>query len=620
MQIKQKLILNTCVVIAAMVVLVIAFLFAEIKLKELIVGKELAQRQESEMLLLRRHEKDFLAREDLKYVERFSEVIDRITAQQKSLDRLFLEIGIDNQQFAGLLPLFQEYERKFKALVSAKQTMGLTQDEGLEGQLRSAVHDIESALKQLEMPDILVSMLQLRRHEKDFMLRLDSKYPERFADTLKQLKQQIQAASISIAEQDRLLNLADAYQASFNAYVNQQRLVGLTSDQGIMGEMRRTIQQTEEKLAAMEQGMSRQTDVLLQEIEITLAVVFALVTIIATLIAWRISRSINRPLALIREAVLKVDSTRDLSLRIQYDGNDEIGDVARSTNQMLNGFQAVVQSVNDSVLHMNQQTQQLSQTAERTANDAERQRDETDMVAASVSELVSTIEDISQNMAVAVDKTQSTEQSATDGQVRVTEAVSRVQHLSSRLDGAMESAEELAKQSQSIGSMLNVIQDIAEQTNLLALNAAIEAARAGEQGRGFAVVADEVRALASRTHDATVEISEIIDALQSRTQGIVMIMKDCSEDGLRSSEESAVIGDVLGRITQEVHDIADMARSVASAIQQQSIAANEINRNVVTIREITMDTSDAVRLNSQSSHDISDQAHQLENVISRFKL
>ena len=620
MQIKQKLILNTCVVIAAMVVLVIAFLFAEIKLKELIVGKELAQRQESEMLLLRRHEKDFLAREDLKYVERFSEVIDRITAQQKSLDRLFLEIGIDNQQFAGLLPLFQEYERKFKALVSAKQTMGLTQDEGLEGQLRSAVHDIESALKQLEMPDILVSMLQLRRHEKDFMLRLDSKYPERFADTLKQLKQQIQAASISIAEQDRLLNLADAYQASFNAYVNQQRLVGLTSDQGIMGEMRRTIQQTEEKLTAMKQGMSRQTDVLLQEIEITLAVVFALVTIIATLIAWRISRSINRPLALIREAVLKVDSTRDLSLRIQYDGNDEIGDVARSTNQMLNGFQAVVQSVNDSVLHMNQQTQQLSQTAERTANDAERQRDETDMVAASVSELVSTIEDISQNMAVAVDKTQSTEQSATDGQVRVTEAVSRVQHLSSRLDGAMESAEELAKQSQSIGSMLNVIQDIAEQTNLLALNAAIEAARAGEQGRGFAVVADEVRALASRTHDATVEISEIIDALQSRTQGIVMIMKDCSEDGLRSSEESAVIGDVLGRITQEVHDIADMARSVASAIQQQSIAANEINRNVVTIREITMDTSDAVRLNSQSSHDISDQAHQLENVISRFKL
>lgn len=620
MQIKQKLILNTGVVLAAMVALVIAFLFAENQLKELIDGKELAQRQESEMLLLRRHEKDFLAREDMKYVQRFAEVMARITKQQETLDQLFVDIGVNTQSFSGLLPLFQDYDSKFKTLANAKQAMGLTPEEGLEGQLRGAVHNIESALKQLDRPAILVTMLQLRRHEKDFMLRLDPKYPERFNSTLMQLKQQIQASTITASEQRRLLNLADTYHAAFRSYVDQQRMVGLTPDQGLMGEMRRTIQQTEDKLAAMEQSMTRQTDVLLREIEIIMGMVFALVAILATFIAWRISTSINRPLALIRDSVLKVDSTRDLSLRINYDGQDEVGDVARSMNQMLDGFQAVVQSVNDSVLHMNQQTLQLSQTAERTANDAERQRDETDMVAASVAELVGTIEDISQNMAVAVDKTQSTEQSANDGQVRVSEAVNRVHHLSSRLEGAMDSAEELAKQSQSIGSMLSVIQDIAEQTNLLALNAAIEAARAGEQGRGFAVVADEVRALASRTHDATVEISDIIESLQNRSQGIVSIMKECSEDGLRSSEESAVIGDVLGRITQEVHDIADMARSVATAIEQQSTAANEINRNVVTINEISVDTSEAVRLNSQSSHEISELAHQLESAISRFRL
>lgn len=593
---------------------------AEDRLKELIVGKELAQRQESEMLLLRRHEKDFLAREDMRYVQRFSEVMGRITSQQAYLDQLFIEIGVDSNSFSGLLALFQEYDRRFEQLANAKQTMGLNPEEGLEGQLRTAVHDIESALKQLDMPDILVTMLQLRRHEKDFMLRLDPKYPERFSSTILQLKQQIQAATMPVSEQRRLLTLADTYQAAFGSYVDQQRMVGLDSDQGLLGEMRRTIQQTEDKLEAMQQSMSRQTDVLLREMEITLAIVFTLVAIIATIIAWRISASINRPLMLIRDAVVKVDSTRDLSLRIDYDGKDEIGDVARSTNQMLQGFQAVVYSVNDSVLHMNQQTRQLSQTAERTASDAERQRDETDMVAASVSELVGTIEDISQNMAVAVDKTQATEQSATDGQARVSEAVSRVHHLSSRLEAAMGSAEELAKQSQNIGSMLNVIQDIAEQTNLLALNAAIEAARAGEQGRGFAVVADEVRALASRTHDATVEISEIIDSLQSRTLGIVSIMQECSEDGLRSSEESAVVGDVLGHITEQVHEMAEMARSVATAIEQQSIAANEINRNVVTIREITMDTSEAVRLNSQSSHEISELSHQLESVVSRFKL
>ncbi|SBS26975.1 Methyl-accepting chemotaxis protein PctB [Marinomonas aquimarina] len=620
MQIKQKLMLNTCVAIAAMVALIVSFLVAENRLEELIRGKEQAQRQESEMLLLRRHEKDFLAREDIKYVQRFDEVMQRITQQQDSLNQLFIDSGINHQTFSGLRPLFQDYDRKFQELVQAKQTMGLTQDEGLEGQLRGAVHDIESALKQLDQPSILVTMLQLRRHEKDFMLRLDTKYPERFRGTLQQLKQQIQSANIASSEQTRLLRLADTYQTKFSAYVNQQRLVGLSSDQGLMGEMRRTIQQTEDMLKAMDQSMTRQTDLLLREIEITMAMVFILVALVASLIAWRISASINRPLALIRDAMLKIDSSRDLSLRVQYNANDEIGDVARSMNQMLEGFQAVVGSVNDTVQQMNQQTLQLSQTAERTANDADRQRDETDMVAASVAQLVGTIEDISHNMSVAVDKTQSTEQSATDGQTRVSSAVSRVHKLSSRLEGAMGSAEELAKQSQSIGSMLSVIQDIAEQTNLLALNAAIEAARAGEQGRGFAVVADEVRALASRTQDATLEISEIIESLQNRSQSIVSIMKECTEDGLRSSEESAVIGEVLGRITQEVHDIADMARSVATAIEQQSTAANEINRNVVTIREITMDTSEAVRLNSQSSHEISEQAHQLESVVSRFKL
>jgi methyl-accepting chemotaxis protein len=347
---------------------------------------------------------------------------------------------------------------------------------------------------------------------------------------------------------------------------------------------------------------------------------FVVIAVIASLVAWRVGASINRPLAVIREAMLEIDRSRDLSLRVIYQGKDEIGDVARSINQMLEGFQKVVGSVNETVLNMKQQTQQLSQTAERTAKDAERQRDETDMVAASVAQMVGTIEDISRNMEVAADKSQNAQQSVSDGQARVTSAVSLVNNLSGQLQSSVLSAQELAKESESIGTVLNVIQDIAEQTNLLALNAAIEAARAGEQGRGFAVVADEVRALASRTHDATVEISDIISSLQQRTQSIVTIMQSCGEEGQRSRDEASVIGDVLERITYEVNEISEMAQSVATAIGQQSVAANEINRNVVIINEISMDTSEAVRLNSRSSHDISELAHQLEGVVSRFKL
>jgi len=619
-QIKQKLILNTSVVVVSLVILIVAFLFAEIRLKELIQGKEMAQRQESEMLLLRRHEKDFLARGDEKYASRFEDVAQRIIEQQSALDAMFIESGVEVKTFSNLTTLFGDYRNKFVELVDAKKAMGLSHDQGLEGQLRSAVHDIETALKTLDQPAIMVTMLQLRRHEKDFMLRLDAKYIERFDTTISTLISQLQSAQISNREKQSLTNLAEVYRSKFSDYVAQQQRIGLSSEEGILGEMRRTIHQTETKLEAMVSSMSQQTESLLTKVEWLITSLFVVIAVIASLVAWRVGASINRPLAVIREAMLEIDRSRDLSLRVIYQGKDEIGDVARSINQMLEGFQKVVGSVNETVLNMKQQTQQLSQTAERTAKDAERQRDETDMVAASVAQMVGTIEDISRNMEVAADKSQNAQQSVSDGQARVTSAVSLVNSLSGQLQSSVLSAQELAKESESIGTVLNVIQDIAEQTNLLALNAAIEAARAGEQGRGFAVVADEVRALASRTHDATVEISDIISSLQQRTQSIVTIMQSCGEEGQRSRDEASVIGDVLERITYEVNEISEMAQSVATAIGQQSVAANEINRNVVIINEISMDTSEAVRLNSRSSHDISELAHQLEGVVSRFKL
>lgn len=498
--------------------------------------------------------------------------------------------------------------------------MGLTQDEGLEGDLRQAVHNIESSLNELKQDSILVTMLQLRRHEKDFMLRLDMKYLERFNDTLQRLQNQIQQSSISTSNKQSLTALATTYGEEFSEYVAQQQLVGLTSNDGQLGEMRRTIQQTEAKLELMAQEMVRRTEELLNQIRIMMLVVFGFIVVAAGGIAWRISASISRPLEIIRSAMLDIDKTRNLSTRVVYHGKDEIGEVAKSINQMLAGFQKVVQSVNDTVVNMTDRTQMLSQTAARTARDADRQRDETDMVAASVAEMVGTVEEISRSMETAASKAAETQASAADGQAKVSSAIEHIHGLASRLEGSMSTADALAKESESIGTVLNVIQEIAEQTNLLALNAAIEAARAGEQGRGFAVVADEVRALASRTHTATVEISEIIESLQSRTKSIVALINECREDGLKSRDEAAVTGDVLSKIIREVDDIAGMASSVATAIEEQTIAANEISKNVESIRAITSDTSESVSLNSESSEAIAKQANDLKQVVSIFKL
>ncbi|MFD1384597.1 methyl-accepting chemotaxis protein [Rhodanobacter aciditrophus] len=620
MLIKQKLALNTCVVLVSMLALIIVLFFAEAHLEDLIDGKELSQRQESEMLLLRRHEKDFLAREDLKYLKQFDDVAERIVQQQQKLNVMFGTLGVQASEFSDLEELFVEYRRLFNGVVDATVQMGLNQDEGLEGDLRSAVHDIESSLKAFNQDALLVTMLQLRRHEKDFMLRLDMKYLERFKSTLTRLKDQLRSASIPADSKQSLLSLADSYQDKFSVYVNQQQAIGLTSNDGQMGVMRRTIQQTESKLALMTEAMEQRTDELLNQIRMLMLVVFALIVVSAGLIAWRISQSISRPLDIIRRAMLEIDQTRNLGTRVAYEGKDEIGEVSKSINQMLEGFQSVVQSVNNTVVNMTDQTQLLSKTAARTAHDADRQRDETDMVAASVAEMVGTVEEISRNMEHAADKATATQDSAADGQAKVSSAIEHIHSLASRLEGSMSTADALAKESESIGTVLNVIQDIAEQTNLLALNAAIEAARAGEQGRGFAVVADEVRALASRTHTATVEISEIIESLQSRTKSMVALINECRDEGLKSRDEAAITGDVLSKIIREVDDIAHMAGSVASAIEEQTVAANEISKNVESIRAITSDTSESVALNSQSSAAIAQQANDLKQAVSVFKL
>ena len=621
MNIKQKLILTTGLAVAVLLTLVAVFFYAETKLNTLMATKEMVHQQETNMLLMRRHEKDFLARNDTKYVQRLNDVAKQMIAQQQHLDSVFAEIELPSAEFDHLARLFSEYQQKFEQLAQAKVTMGLTPKEGLIGELRSAVHNIESLLKSLNKDELLVTMLQLRRHEKDFMLRLDMKYLSRFDTTLDELKQRIATAQdISAPQKETLLTLADAYQLKFTQYVKQQQSIGLSSDQGLLGDMRQTIHQTESQLTNMAESMSAFTNTAMGKIEQFVIVFTIVVLVLLIVIAWRIASSINRSLALIHSAMLNIDQSQDLSLRIDYDGKDEIGDVSRSINQMLSGFQAVVGSVNHTVTQMNQQTQQLSNTAKRTAIDAERQRDETDMVASSVTEMVGTIEDIAHSMETAVVKTQTAQNSANEGHAKVSSAIDRISGLSQRLQESVSTADALATESQSISSVLNVIQDIAEQTNLLALNAAIEAARAGEQGRGFAVVADEVRALASRTHDATIEVSTIINSLQERSRTIVNIMKTCDEDGLKSREEASIIGDVLTTITHEVNEIADMAHAVASAIGQQSIAANEVSRNVEVIREITSDTSEAVKLNSQASQDISSQAHQLEEVVSKFRL
>ncbi|MGL6010491.1 MAG: methyl-accepting chemotaxis protein, partial [Shewanella oncorhynchi] len=198
--------------------------------------------------------------------------------------------------------------------------------------------------------------------------------------------------------------------------------------------------------------------------------------------------------------------------------------------------------------------------------------------------------------------------------------IHKIQSLAEQLNSSAAVVNELERDSETIGSVLDVIRGIAEQTNLLALNAAIEAARAGEQGRGFAVVADEVRNLAMRTQSSTQEIANIIQTLQTRTRSIVQLMESSQKQGVESAEQAASAGALLKLINNDVRNIMDMSTQIAAAIEEQSMVAAEVNKNVVVIRDIAEESSHAADANASASDELKAQAEFLFRAVSNFKI
>jgi methyl-accepting chemotaxis protein len=243
---------------------------------------------------------------------------------------------------------------------------------------------------------------------------------------------------------------------------------------------------------------------------------------------------------------------------------------------------------------------------------------QTDLVSTAVPEMVATVDEIANNTRDAAHKAEVTNSNADEGKKGVDQTISQIANLSKKLLDSENVVKELEKESITIASVLDVIRGIADQTNLLALNAAIEAARAGEQGRGFAVVADEVRTLASRTQDSTQEIEAIIGLLQKRTQEIVKLMASCRDQGEESVKQAGSAGSMLEEINQDVALIMDMNSAIATAIQEQTTVAAEVNQHVVMIRDVTEKSGESAKQNEHMSEKISQQAQVLHNEVSRF--
>ncbi len=320
---------------------------------------------------------------------------------------------------------------------------------------------------------------------------------------------------------------------------------------------------------------------------------------------------------------LKVSSQKiakgDLSVRVQSDVNDELGEVAHSFNNMAEQFASVVNKIMVSSTHLSGATGELSVTASQTSDGLAAQQQQTEQVATAITEMTASVLEVARNAEQASAAAHEADSEAAKGKSVVSSTVEAIEAVASEVQKASVVIDSLEKDSEGVGSVLDVIKGIAEQTNLLALNAAIEAARAGEQGRGFAVVAEEVRTLASRTQESTQEIQEMIEGLQANAASAVKVMNSARERTESSVEQAVQAGSSLDSITHAVNTINDMNAQIASAAEQQSAVSEEINSSVVAISELSSQTSVGAEQTRRSSEELDRLSQELEGMVGQFK-
>jgi len=458
-------------------------------------------------------------------------------------------------------------------------------------------------------------------------------WAERKPDVLKYIDLAIKAAETP-EEKKQAAEVKDALQETINLFEGKM-LPALRLTDGITPGIKELDEKIDNQVDKIESGMDRVVESVQKRMKtsdeefasavksaISQTVMIGLLGLLlqAGLAAWLLN-SIMKPVNALRLMLMDISQGEgDLTKRLDDSSRDELAEISRYFNLFIDKLRGIISQIASTSTQVAAASNELQSTAEHIATGSEEVAAQAGTVAVAGEEMSATSGDIAQNCQMAAEGAQRASQTASDGAMVVERTVSVMGQIAEKVQESAKTVESLGARSDQIGAIIGTIEDIADQTNLLALNAAIEAARAGEQGRGFAVVADEVRALAERTTRATKEIGGMIKAIQKETKEAVTAM----EQGVREVEtgtmEAAKSGQALRNILEQVNDVAMQVNQIATAAEEQTATTSEISSNMQQITEVVQQTSQGAHESATAAAQLNGNAEELQRLVRQFKL